>query len=51
MKNLPSEYDFLTPNITSNLCRPGVVNKLILFNFIKKKNIKFNSKKTNEKKF
>ena len=24
MKNLPSEYDFLTPNKTSNLCRLGV---------------------------
>ena len=33
MKNLPSEYDFLTPNKTSNLCRLGVENKLILFNF------------------
>ena len=24
MKNLPSKYDFLTPNKTSNLCRLGV---------------------------
>ena len=33
MKNLPIENDFLTPNKLSNLCRPGVENKLILFNF------------------